>query len=150
MTKSQYLNYLRAAKWRIKHFLKKQGIVTNKHGVKDKQLIKKFAEIHNITINSRINNWLIELYLSGVNESCKQADYGFYLSRDWLFLRKKILLKYGYICMKCGSTQRIAVDHIKPRSKFPELELCEENLQVLCLSCNSKKGNKKAIDYRIK
>ena len=36
----------------------------------------------------------------------------------------------------------ITVDHIKPRSKYPELALEIENLRVLCRSCNSKKGGK--------
>jgi 5-methylcytosine-specific restriction endonuclease McrA len=51
--------------------------------------------------------------------------------------------------MKCGETKgEFHIDHIKPRSKFIELELCIDNLQVLCKSCNLEKSNKNEIDYR--
>ena len=40
------------------------------------------------------------------------------------------------------------VDHIKPRSLYPDLELEFENLQVLCKYCNLEKSNKDEIDYR--
>ena len=33
------------------------------------------------------------------------------------------------------------VDHVKPRSKFPELALDLSNLQVLCNLCNVAKSN---------
>ena len=40
------------------------------------------------------------------------------------------------------------VDHIKPRSKHPELELDINNLQILCKDCNLGKSNTDSIDYR--
>jgi 5-methylcytosine-specific restriction endonuclease McrA len=40
------------------------------------------------------------------------------------------------------------VDHIKPRSRFPHLELSLDNLQVLCAACNVGKGNRDEIDWR--
>lgn len=73
----------------------------------------------------------------------------FYLSKEWLRLRKRILKKYGRICMKCGQEEGvIQIDHIKPRSKYPELELVFDNMQVLCMPCNMKKSNKNENDYR--
>ena len=50
--------------------------------------------------------------------------------------------------MVCGSTERIHVDHIKPRSKYPELELDINNLQVLCEDCNIGKSNIDETDWR--
>jgi len=48
----------------------------------------------------------------------------FYDSKAWKMLRMKVLKKYGWQCMKCGKKKGIIqVDHIKPRSKWPELEL---------------------------
>lgn len=76
------------------------------------------------------------------------ADRGFYLTPAWMQLRKKVLRKYGKVCMKCGNTENIHVDHIKPRSLFPELELDFENMQVLCQTCNSAKSNRDYTDYR--
>jgi len=73
----------------------------------------------------------------------------FYESEEWDLLRVKTLNKYGCMCMKCSSTLiEMHVDHIKPRSKYPHLELDENNLQVLCRDCNIKKSNKNEIDYR--
>lgn len=75
----------------------------------------------------------------------------FYLSKKWHKLRKKVLKKYGKKCMKCGETSGvIQVDHIKPRSKYPELELSFNNMQVLCILCNKEKSNKNEMDYRPK
>ena len=42
------------------------------------------------------------------------------------------------------------VDHIKPRKKFPELALVEDNLQVLCGACNHGKGNWDQTNWRPK
>ena len=75
----------------------------------------------------------------------------FYLSWEWKGLRYKVLNKYGRKCMCCGGEPpnvRLVVDHIKPRSKYPELEMDESNLQVLCNDCNMGKSNKCEKDFR--
>jgi 5-methylcytosine-specific restriction endonuclease McrA len=78
----------------------------------------------------------------------------FYLSREWLELRFRVLAKYGATCMLCktagNNTNPIQVDHIKPRSKYPKLALDESNLQVLCKACNHGKSNKDQTDFRLK
>lgn len=70
---------------------------------------------------------------------------GFYDSREWRELRWKVLRKSDMRCQACGRGRNdgtiLHVDHIKPRSKFPELELVESNLQVLCEDCNLGKSN---------
>lgn len=40
------------------------------------------------------------------------------------------------------------VDHIKPRSKYPALELVLSNLQVLCEDCNLGKLAHDETDWR--
>lgn len=73
----------------------------------------------------------------------------FYLSKAWLQLRRLVLETYGYKCMKCDAVDTVMqVDHIKPRSKHPELSLTFKNLQVLCIDCNQEKSNLHATDYR--
>lgn len=76
----------------------------------------------------------------------------FYTSREWQDMRYKALVLHGAQCQCCGATRRdgvkLHVDHIKPRSKFPELELSLDNLQVLCEPCNMGKSNKDATDWR--
>ncbi len=74
---------------------------------------------------------------------------GFYDSREWLTLRYRVLLKYGRKCMLCFTVDgEMHVDHVVPRSKAPELELEESNLQVLCKACNLGKSNLDQTDFR--
>jgi 5-methylcytosine-specific restriction endonuclease McrA len=51
--------------------------------------------------------------------------------------------------MRCDAVDvELHIDHIKPRSRHPELSLTFSNLQVLCRSCNMEKWNHHATDYR--
>ena len=54
--------------------------------------------------------------------------------------RSRILERDGYACQQCGSTENLCIDHVLPVSRGGSS--VDENLQVLCLSCNTKKGNK--------
>ena len=76
----------------------------------------------------------------------------FYLSREWRSLRVEALVKYGRKCCLCGRSPKegviLHVDHIKPRSKYPKLELDIENLQILCEDCNLGKSNKYEEKWR--
>lgn len=84
----------------------------------------------------------------------KATNYkDFYSSREWRQLRVRVLQKYECKCMMCGRSPKVHgvvlhVDHIKPRSKHPELELDITNLQVLCEDCNLGKSNRYDTDYR--
>jgi len=75
----------------------------------------------------------------------------FYSSRAWREVRYEALKQYGRQCLLCGRKPPsivLHVDHIKPRSKYPELELEITNLQVLCEECNLGKSNKDETDWR--
>ena len=54
-----------------------------------------------------------------------------------LSLRRRIYERDGYACLLCGSTDRLSLDHITPYSRGGADS--EENLRVLCLSCNCRK-----------
>lgn len=54
--------------------------------------------------------------------------------------RERILVRDKYSCQHCGSKQQLCIDHILPVSRGGDSS--DENLQVLCLSCNTSKGNK--------
>lgn len=67
----------------------------------------------------------------------KEYDKKFYESQHWRELRFHILKSQGRKCALCHTTEGVLhVDHIKPRSKYPHLELDPCNLQVLCEDCN--------------
>ena len=73
----------------------------------------------------------------------------FYASDRWRSLRYEALLTYGKRCACCGSEQEpFHVDHIKPRSKYPDLQYALTNLQVLCADCNVGKGAWDQTDWR--
>lgn len=73
----------------------------------------------------------------------------FYDTAQWMTLRYKALREYGLKCHCCGATDtELHVDHIKPRSRFPQLELEFSNLQILCRACNLGKSNTDSIDWR--
>ncbi len=74
-----------------------------------------------------------------------QQEYErFYLTADWRYVRKQVIERDGHVCGCCKlqiqDFNELTVDHIRPRSKYPELALVLSNLQVLCRRCNSSKG----------
>lgn len=68
----------------------------------------------------------------------------FYRTREWKELRL-LALAARRVCCLCGNGpaqgKALHVDHIKPRSLWPELSLQLENLQILCQDCNLAKSN---------
>lgn len=76
----------------------------------------------------------------------------FYNSPAWRRLRYSVLRDANGLCQCCGAGptrgKPLHVDHIKPRSRFPELEMEASNLQVLCADCNLGKGATDTIDWR--
>lgn len=53
---------------------------------------------------------------------------------------KHLLHKYNFMCVRCSSEENLTIDHIFPVSRGGSDDV--ENLQILCKSCNSKKGSK--------
>lgn len=78
----------------------------------------------------------------------------FYTSQRWRKLRYEFLKGCAGACEACGRSRQshgvvLHVDHIKPRSKYPDLALEVTNLQALCEDCNLGKGNRDTIDWRL-
>ena len=75
----------------------------------------------------------------------RSTQTNFYRTKAWRELRLSILLASDCSCKICGNTSEkgavLHVDHIKPRSLYPELALDEGNLQVLCEDCNIGKSD---------
>jgi hypothetical protein len=78
----------------------------------------------------------------------------FYFSDGWRAVRYQALRASKGTCVLCGTGplpgKPLHVDHIKPRSRYPGLELDPDNLQVLCADCNLGKSNTDSIDWRKK
>lgn len=73
----------------------------------------------------------------------------FYRTRQWRELRYQAFRLHGNKCQCCSASNvMLHVDHIKPRSTHPGLELQLDNLQILCEPCNIGKSNKDATDWR--
>jgi 5-methylcytosine-specific restriction endonuclease McrA len=73
----------------------------------------------------------------------------FFMSKRWKNLRQVVINNYGKRCMRCGVLGGPChIDHIFPRSRYPNLEFDFDNLQVLCNDCNMKKSNKFYCDFR--
>lgn len=70
---------------------------------------------------------------------------GHFTAQEW----KTLKAKYDYTCLCCGRREpeiRLTPDHIIPVTKLGSSNI--ENIQLLCISCNSSKRDK-IIDYRI-
>jgi 5-methylcytosine-specific restriction endonuclease McrA len=62
-------------------------------------------------------------------------------------LKRAIIFKMqGDNCLCCGKLRDVGIDHILPISHGGDNNI--DNLQVLCRTCNSKKGKHNIIDYR--
>jgi 5-methylcytosine-specific restriction endonuclease McrA len=53
--------------------------------------------------------------------------------------RNLIYKRDGHKCQYCGSTRRLTIDHVIPKSRGGEDTW--ENMVVACSSCNTRKGN---------
>lgn len=110
----------------------------------------------NYTPSKKIFAPLVNIDLTGtntLNDYTYLKSKEFLLSNAWKDMRYRILTKYGATCQCCGRNYKehkvvIHIDHIKPRSLFPELALDESNLQVLCEECNLGKSNVYDTDWR--
>lgn len=75
-----------------------------------------------------------------------------YASEEWRLLRYQALKRDGGKCACCGRTRKdgvvMHVDHIKPKSRYPQHAYELSNLQVLCDDCNLGKGAHDETDWR--
>ena len=114
-----------------------------------RKIIYEFCEKHKL--KTRKLTYIDPTKSIFVKKKKKRKEKGFYFTSEWRELRYKALLLHGRKCMCCGAAPpyvTLHVDHIKPRSKHPELQLDISNLQVLCEDCNLGKSNKDKTDFR--
>ena len=56
--------------------------------------------------------------------------------------RWECYLQISSMCPKSLSRNLLSLEHVKPRSKNPELKYKIENIKPSCLSCNEMKGSR--------
>lgn len=75
----------------------------------------------------------------------------FYGTYQWKQLRDRFIAN-NPLCKPCEdagiTTASLIADHILERADRPDLELDEENLQAMCLSCHSRKTRIEAARRR--
>lgn len=59
-------------------------------------------------------------------------------SLEYIHWRESVLIRDGYKCVWCGSTENLEADHIKPKSVFPDLMYEVGNGRTLCNPCHRK------------
>jgi 5-methylcytosine-specific restriction endonuclease McrA len=67
-----------------------------------------------------------------------------YTNDEWQAARKDVFERDGKICYICFGVAT-QVDHVKPKSKYPELALDRNNLKPVCWPCNRLKSTKDPI-----
>lgn len=60
------------------------------------------------------------------------------MGRVPIAIRRAVFARDGHVCVECGATDDLTLDHIWPQALGGEHTV--ENLRVLCRSCNSSKG----------
>lgn len=107
-------------------------------------------QVHNAVVNSKRSE--SKKVIRAEVRRKLTANHDFFSSHEWREARYMVLQIHGGICQLCGRGRKdgviIHVDHIKPRSKYPELALVINNLQILCEDCNLGKSNKDETDWR--
>jgi len=148
LEQQRFINYRRTAYKKVRYHVS-HVMGYRLSGLKINKVILLFANHYNLKFTYPLRDWIVELYRSGENDIIKRNQDSFYGSTEWRKLRLEVILLYGTVCMKCGSDDGDhVVDHIKPRSKFPLLELDISNMQVLCNTCNLIKSDRNCFDYR--
>lgn len=91
-------------------------------------------------LNNQRNAWLVISVLNGIREAPTLFDaLADERPRISDKLRQAVYARDGYRCVKCGSPDDLTADHKWPHSRGGSISL--ENLQTLCKTCNSSKGD---------
>ena len=62
-------------------------------------------------------------------------------------LRKMVLERDGYQCVKCGNKEDLQCHHIMPVNIEPLLSADMDNCMILCIDCHKKSHQKDGCGY---
>lgn len=130
---------------------KKNALIsTEKYNATHKEKIREYASVryknNKEFFQKKFKEWRLKnkdkRVISNQKRRAKKISNGGSLSNnEW----KEILEVYGNKCLRCGSTERITIDHVIPISLGGRND--KNNVQPLCYTCNCKKNNR-IEDYR--
>jgi hypothetical protein len=135
--------------WKI-HHSKGQTYITPKEYNKQSEILSDFRRrqiilpyersVINVILKSGLRHYYeLREYLNSEPRREAQRFIGKKEVREFIFNRD------GFMCLCCGSTKSLSIDHVVPVNKNGENEI--DNLQTLCTPCNSRKSDN-IIDYR--
>lgn len=104
--------------------------------LKQSEWFKKARKKDPIRWRNKVYERRIKMFGKGRGKGNFHKDC--FTKEDW----EAILLRWGNVCAICGRGKtlvELTVDHIIPLSLGGKH--CKENIQPLCRSCNSRKGN---------
>jgi len=114
-----------------------------KYKERHREYSRQYRENNKERIQEQDRNRYAKNKVVGIEKKLKRRSMlnGTFTNSEWVDLCNK----YNNICVCCGNSKILTVDHIVPISKGGANTI--DNIQPLCRSCNSKKGVK-IIDYR--
>lgn len=80
-------------------------------------------------------------------QNAVRSNQNLYHTQRWRTLRASIIAKYK-VCLVCGSSENLTVDHIIAPRGNEELFFNENNLQTLCKSCHRIKTAREIQERR--
>ena len=105
-------------------------------------LLSEEEQILSREIQLGLRKGYIDSSLRGIVEKPKRKKKTVYYSnKEWAAARKHVFARDGYHCYVCNATAT-QIDHLLPKSKYPELALNLENLKPICWNCNKSKQTK--------
>lgn len=84
------------------------------------------------------------------DDATEQDDYDWYMGlltagdHDWGDARRALIGVLGQYCSYCGSPvfSHLHIEHVRPKSSFPDGIFAWSNFLLACASCNSAKSNR--------
>lgn len=55
-------------------------------------------------------------------------------------VRREVFARFGDVCWLCGRPGADSVDHLLPKSQYPQLMFVVDNMRPAHRRCNSKRG----------
>lgn len=123
-------------RWRLKNRHKVNESTRKrraKNPVKYSRILAKYRQSEKVKDKKR--------HYQAKRRAIKKNANGTYSNDEWT----RLCNKYNNRCLCCGKKKKLTIDHVVPLSLGGDNTI--NNIQPLCLSCNSRKGAN-IIDYR--